>query len=69
MLNSPTTQKLKDIKLKVMASMLADPDPTLQELTFEERLGLMVDKEWLARNNLKDQEAAKAGSSWHRRLR
>jgi DNA replication protein DnaC len=51
MLNNPTIEKLKELKLKVMASMLADPDPTLRELTFEERLGLMVEKEWLARKN------------------
>jgi hypothetical protein len=45
MLNNPTIERLKELKLKVMASMLADPDPTLRELTFEERLGLMVEKE------------------------
>lgn len=50
-LNNPTIEKLKDMKLKVMAAMLADPDPTLRELSFEERLGLMVEKEWLARKN------------------
>jgi DNA replication protein DnaC len=50
-LNNPTVEKLKDMKLKVMAAMLADPDPTLRELSFEERLGLMVEKEWLARKN------------------
>lgn len=52
-LNSPTVEKLKDMKLKVMAAMLADPDPSLRELSFEERLGLMVEKEWLARKNAK----------------
>jgi len=51
MLNNPTVEKLKDMKLKVMAAMLADPDPSLRELSFEERLGLMVEKEWLARKN------------------
>lgn len=50
-LNNPTVEKLKDMKLKVMAAMLADPDPSLRELSFEERLGLMVEKEWLARKN------------------
>lgn len=50
-LNSPTVEKLKDMKLKVMAAMLADPDASLRELSFEERLGLMVEKEWLARKN------------------
>ena len=53
MLNNPTIDKLKDMKLKVMAAMLEDPDPSLRELSFEERLGFMVEKEWLARKNAK----------------
>jgi DNA replication protein DnaC len=60
LLNNPTIEKLKDMKLKVMASMLADPDPTLQELSFEERLGLMVEKEWLARKNSRINRLLKA---------
>lgn len=52
-LNNPTVEKLKDMKLKVMAAMLIDPDPTLRDLSFEERLGLIVEKEWLARKNAK----------------
>jgi len=39
------------MKLKVMAAMLQDPDSTLRELSFEERLGLMVEKEWIAKKN------------------
>jgi len=35
-LNNPTVEKLKDMKLKVMAAMLQDPDSTLRELSFEE---------------------------------
>jgi DNA replication protein DnaC len=50
-LNNPTVEKLKDMKLKVMAAMLQDPDSTLRELSFEERLGLMVEKEWIAKKN------------------
>jgi DNA replication protein DnaC len=60
LLNNPTIEKLKDMKLKVMASMLADPDPTLRELSFEERLGLMVEKEWLARKNSRINRLLKA---------
>ncbi len=60
LLNNPTIEKLKDMKLKVMASMLADPDPTLRELSFEERLGLMVEKEWLARKNSRIKRLLKA---------
>lgn len=51
MLNSPTVEKLRDMKLKVMAQMMAEPDSTLFELSFEERLGIMVEKEWLSRKN------------------
>jgi DNA replication protein DnaC len=51
MLNNPTVEKLKDLKLKVMAQMLSDPDNSLRELTFEERLGIMVEKEWLTKKN------------------
>lgn len=45
MLNNPTIEKLKDLKLKVMAQMLAEPDNSLREFSFEERLGIMVEKE------------------------
>lgn len=51
MLNNPTIEKLKDLKLKVMAEMLAEPDYQLRGLSFEERLGVMVEKEWLAKKN------------------
>ena len=61
-LNSPTVEKLKDMKLKVMAAMLADPDPSLRELSFEERLGLMVEKEWLARKNASIKRLLRAAS-------
>lgn len=49
--NNPTVEKLRDLKLKVMAHMMLEADNTLTDLTFEERLGLMVEKEWLARKN------------------
>jgi DNA replication protein DnaC len=51
MFNNPTVEKLRDMKLKVMAQMLKDSDPSLKELSFEERLGIMVEKEWLSRKN------------------
>jgi len=51
MLNNPTVEKLRDMKLKVMAQMLSEPDFSLRELSFEERLGIMVEKEWLSRKN------------------
>ncbi|MEL7564955.1 MAG: IS21-like element helper ATPase IstB [Dehalobacterium sp.] len=51
MLNNPTVEKLKDLKLKVMAQMMTDPDQSLIELSFEERLGIMVEKEWMSKKN------------------
>jgi DNA replication protein DnaC len=36
-----------------MAQMLDDQDSALNELSFEERLGIMVEKEWLSRKNLR----------------
>ncbi|NJD02735.1 MAG: AAA family ATPase [Ruminiclostridium sp.] len=51
MLDNPTVEKLREMKLKTMAQMLKDPDPSLKELSFEERLGIMVEKEWMSRKN------------------
>lgn len=51
MLNNPTIEKLKDMKLKVMAQMLGEPDSALRELSFEERFAVMVEKEWISRKN------------------
>jgi hypothetical protein len=53
MLNNPTSLKLRDMKLKVMAQMLDEPDSAMRELSIEERLGIMVEKEWLSRKNSK----------------
>jgi DNA replication protein DnaC len=49
--NNPTAEKLREMKLKVMAQMLSEPDSGLLELSFEERFGLMVEKEWMSRKN------------------
>ena len=51
MLNNPTVEKLRDLKLKVMAQMMSELDLALRELSFDERLGIMVEKEWLAKKN------------------
>jgi DNA replication protein DnaC len=51
MLTNPTIDKLRDMKLKVMAEMLASPSPEFTRLSFEEHLGLMVEKEWLAKKD------------------
>ena len=51
MLNNQTIEKLRDLKLKVMANMLSNPDQSLKELSFEERLGIMVENEWISKKN------------------
>jgi len=45
MLNNPTIEKLMDLKLKAMAQMMREPDHTLEGLSFEDRLAIMVEKE------------------------
>jgi DNA replication protein DnaC len=53
MLRNQTIEKLRDMKLKAMAQMLSEANPSDLELSFEERLGLMVEKEWMAKKNSK----------------
>jgi DNA replication protein DnaC len=53
MLENQTIQKLRAMKLKVMAQMLAEPDNMLLELTFEERFGIMIENEWQNKRNAK----------------
>ncbi len=49
MLNHPTLDKLHTLKLTGMAGQSATTD--IQELSFEERLRLMVDREMTEREN------------------
>lgn len=53
MLNEPTREKLTALRLGVMAEAWAQQqrDPRIAELTFDERLGLLVDAEHDARHN------------------
>ena len=51
MFNNPTVEKLRSMKLNIMAQMMSEPEYALGELDFEERLGMMVEKEWLAKKN------------------
>jgi len=62
MLNSPTIEKLKDMKLKVMAEMLSDPDSTVRDLSFEDRLAMMVDGQWFAKRNAKIKRLLKSAT-------
>lgn len=53
MLRHPTIEKLQTLKLLGMATALAEHAqlPDIQSLSFEERLGLLVDRELTAREN------------------
>lgn len=53
MLTETTVTKLREMRLSVMANALKDQlsDPQYRDMTFEDRLGLLVDAEWNARKN------------------
>jgi DNA replication protein DnaC len=53
MLNNNTASKLGDMRMGVMAAAFQKQlsDISMAELSFEERVGLMVDAEWIARKN------------------
>jgi len=53
MLKGQTIEKLKDLKLKVMAEMFSSSEQGLSELSFEDRFSLMVERQWMARKNAK----------------
>ncbi|MCX4239073.1 IS21-like element helper ATPase IstB [Paraliomyxa miuraensis] len=53
MLNEPTLDKLKELRLGAFADawLVQQADPESASLGFDERLGLLVDAEWSARHN------------------
>lgn len=53
MLNQTTIERLRALRLRGMADALAGQlqQPDMQSLSFEERLGLLVDLEWAHRQN------------------
>ncbi len=53
MLTEPTLEKLKSMRLHALgeAWTAQQKDPEAQRLSFDERLGMLVDAEWLAREN------------------
>ena len=54
MLNQPTLEKLRALKLTGMANALQEQlQKPLPDLDFEARLGILVDQEWLIRENRK----------------
>jgi DNA replication protein DnaC len=52
-LTEPTLEKLKTLRLYALgeAWTAQQKDPEAQKLSFDERLGMLVDAEWLAREN------------------
>src|ERR1700730_3766854 len=53
MLTSPTVEKLRALRLHAMLAAweTQQQDPNITSLAFDERLALLVDAEWLAREN------------------
>lgn len=51
MLTNPTIEKLRELNLKVMAQMMSEPDDAILDMSFEDRLAVMVEREWLSRKN------------------
>ena len=54
MLNNPTLDKLRSLKLTGMADAFSEQlQRPIADLDFEERLGLLVEREYLLRDNKK----------------
>lgn len=53
MLTEPTTEKLKAMRLDAMATTWTEQagKPDVHKLAFDERFGILVDAEWLHREN------------------
>jgi hypothetical protein len=53
MLNDNTVTKLHEMKLSVMAQAFREQtkDSAFNEMSFEERFGMLVDSEWTSRKN------------------
>jgi DNA replication protein DnaC len=59
LLNEPTLEKLKTMRLEGLAAAWLEQQrqPNTAELSFDERLGLLVDAEWMHRENKKMKRA------------
>lgn len=64
MLNEQTIEKLGDLRLKSMARAFRDQfgDPAMNGLSFEDRFGLIVDRQWSDRKNAHIARLAKAAA-------
>lgn len=61
MLTQPTVDKLKSMRLDTLASAWAEQqkDPQFAGLGFDERFGMLIDAEWLGRENKRVDRALK----------
>jgi DNA replication protein DnaC len=59
MLNEPTIEKLRALRLDTMAATWEEQQkrPEVTALSFDERFGMLVDAEWLARENKRVERA------------
>jgi DNA replication protein DnaC len=64
MLNEQTIEKLGELRLKSMARAFRDQlgDPAMVGLSFEDRFGLIVDRQWADRKNSNIQRLTKAAT-------
>lgn len=62
MLDNTTIEKPMDLKLKAMTQMMREHDHILEGLSFEDRLAIMVEKEWLAKKNARIKRLLKSAS-------
>ncbi len=62
MLKNQTIEKLKEMKLKAMATMFTDSDPSLLSMSFDDRFGMMVEKEWMSKKNAKIKRLLKSAN-------
>ena len=64
MLNEQTIEKLGELRLKSMARAFRDQlgDPAITKLSFEDRFGLIVDRQWSDRKNACIQRLTKAAT-------
>lgn len=67
MLNHPTIEKLLALRLRAMAQGLREQmdNPEMTALSFEERLGLLVDREWTERENARLKRRLRAAKLRH----
>ncbi|MFL5272016.1 MAG: IS21-like element helper ATPase IstB [Anaeromyxobacteraceae bacterium] len=61
MLTEPTIEKLRAMRLDVLAAAWSEQqkNPDIQKLSFDERLGLLIDAEWMHRENKRLSRALK----------